>query len=173
MYASTRMLWALAKEGKAPKLFTRVNSRGVPSYALYVTTIFGFLAFLSSLYGNGVVYMWLLNCSGMTGFITWLGIAICHYRFRKAYIAQGRSLDDLKYRAKWYPFGPIFAFVLCTIVILGQGYGDFTGGPIQWGNVVATYIGIPVFLILWLLYKWIRKTRVIPLNDCVFHADEV
>jgi lysine-specific permease len=173
MYASTRMLWALAKEGKAPKLFTRVNSRGVPSYALFVTTVFGFLAFLSSLYGNGVVYMWLLNCSGMTGFITWLGIAICHYRFRKAYVAQGRSLDDLKYRAKWYPFGPIFAFVLCTIVILGQGYGDFTGGPIQWGNVVATYIGIPVFLILWLLYKWIRKTRVIPLNDCVFHADEV
>ena len=172
MYASTRMLWALAKEGKAPKLFTRVNSRGVPSYALYVTTIFGLFAFLSSLYGNGVVYMWLLNCSGMTGFITWLGIAICHYRFRKAYIAQGRNLNELKYRAKWYPFGPIFALILCTIVILGQGYGDFTGGPIQWGNVIATYIGVPVFLILWLAYKWIHKTRVIPLNDCVFHANK-
>lgn len=172
IYASTRMLWALAKEGKAPKLFTRVNSRGVPTYALYVTTIFGFLAFLSSLFGNGVVYIWLLNCSGMTGFITWLGISICHYRFRKAYVAQGRNLNELKYQAKWFPFGPLFAIVLCTIVILGQGYGDFTGGPIQWGNVIATYIGIPVFLILWLLYKWIHKTRVIPLSDCMFDTDE-
>lgn len=166
------MLWALAKEGKAPKIFTRVNSRGVPSYALYVTTIFGFLAFLSSLYGNGVVYTWLLNCSGMTGFITWLGISICHYRFRKAYIVQGRDLNELKYRAKWYPFGPLFAFILCAIVILGQGYSNFIGGPIQWGNVIATYIGIPVFLILWILYKWIRKTRVIPLEECVFEPEK-
>jgi lysine-specific permease len=173
IYASTRMLWALAKEGKAPKLFTRVNSRGVPIYALYVTTIFGFLAFLSSLFGNGVVYIWLLNCSGMTGFITWLGISICHYRFRQAYVAQGRDINELPYRAKWYPFGPVFAIVLCTIVILGQGYGEFTGGPIQWGNVIATYIGLPVFLILWLLYKWIRKTRVIPLSECNFDPERL
>ena len=72
MYASTRMLWALAKEGKAPKLFTRVNSRGVPSYALYVTT---FSAYLLSLLLYGTARLdGPLNCSGMTGFITWLGI---------------------------------------------------------------------------------------------------
>ncbi|PMC25907.1 amino acid permease, partial [Klebsiella aerogenes] len=29
------------------------------------------------------VYLWLLNTSGMTGFIAWLGIAISHYRFRR------------------------------------------------------------------------------------------
>jgi lysine-specific permease len=175
MYASTRMLWALAKEGRAPKIFTKLNARGVPSYALYLTTIFGFLAFLASLpqVGNGVVYIWLLNCSGMTGFITWLGISICHYRFRKAYVAQGKSLSDLTYRARWYPFGPIFAFIVCAIVIVFQGYGSFlSGGPIQWGNVIATYIGIPVFIVLWVLYKVIRKTRVVPLNECSFEVEK-
>jgi lysine-specific permease len=172
MYASTRMLWALAKENKAPKIFARVNSRGVPANALYVTTAFGFLAFLSSLFGNGIVYVWLLNCTGMAGFITWLGIAISHYRFRKAYVAQGRNVEDLLYRAKWYPFGPLFAFAICLLVILLQNYSAFTGGHIDWIGVFSTYIGIPIFLALWLGYKFIKKTRVIPLQECVFDSSE-
>ncbi|MGR5879012.1 hypothetical protein ACT7DO_04695 [Bacillus pacificus] len=39
--------------------------------------------------------MWLLNASGMSGFIAWVGIAISHYRFRKAYIAQGKRFKRL------------------------------------------------------------------------------
>ncbi len=60
--------------------------------------------------------------SGMCGFIVWLGIAISHYRFRKGYVAQGHKLEDLAYRAKFFPFAPWFAFILCAIVVLGQNY---------------------------------------------------
>jgi lysine-specific permease len=35
-----------------------------------------------------------------------MGIAVAHLRFRRAYIAQGRSISDLPYRASLYPFGP-------------------------------------------------------------------
>src|SRR5256885_15949232 len=68
------------------------------------------------------LYIWLLNLSGMTGFIAWLGIAISHYRFRKGFEAQGLDLNQLPYRASWFPFGPIFAFVLCMVITLGQNY---------------------------------------------------
>ncbi|CAM3781210.1 amino acid permease [Alicyclobacillus pomorum] len=168
LYASTRMLWALAKSGKAPRLFTKVNGRGVPMNALFVNLLVGFVAFLSSLYGNGVVYTWMVNASGLSGFLVWLGIAISHYRFRKAYVAQGRDLKQLAYRAKWYPFGPIFAFVLCATVIIGQDYSGFTGGSINWAGVIATYIGIPLFIMLWLGYKLVKKTKMVPLQECDF-----
>ncbi len=168
VYASTRMLWALAKNGKAPRLLAKVNDRGIPMNALYVNILIGFVAFLSSLYGNGVVYTWMVNASGLSGFIAWLGIAISHYRFRKAYVAQGRDLKQLVYRAKWYPFGPIFAFVLCAIVIIGQDYSGFTGGTINWAGIVATYIGIPLFIVLWLGYKLVKKTKIVPLQECDF-----
>ena len=69
--------------------------------------------FFASLVGDGKIYYALVNISGITAFFAWLGIAICHYKFRKAYIAQGRKLEDLKYRAKWFPFGPIMAMILC------------------------------------------------------------
>jgi len=169
MYASTRMLWDLARQGKAPKFLAKLNKNGVPVNALIVTSLIGTLAFFASLFGDGVVYTWLLNASGMSGFIAWLGIAISHYRFRKAYIAQGRDLRDLPYRSKLFPFGPIFAFVLCAIVILGQNYSAFMGGTIDWNGVFISYIGLPLFLIVWLGYKIVKKSKVIPLQECDFN----
>ncbi|WNQ09444.1 amino acid permease [Paenibacillus aurantius] len=172
MYASTRILWALAKDGKAPRVFGRLNKRGVPVAALVLTALTGALAFLSSIFGEGVVYIWLLNASGLSGFIAWLGISVSHYRFRKAYVAQGRSLGELPYRAKWFPFGPLFAFVLCLIVILGQNYGAFTGGHPDWHGILVSYVGLPLFLLLWFGYKGIKRTKVIPLMECRFDPED-
>jgi lysine-specific permease len=166
MYACTRMLWVLAQEGKAPKFLAEVNKRGIPTNALYITTLVGMLAFLSSLFGDGTVYVWLLNASGMSGFIAWLGIAICHYRFRKAYTAQDGNIDDLPYKAKLFPFGPLLAFALCIIIIFGQNYNAFLGDTIDWNGVLVSYIGLPLFLILWLGYKFAYKTRIVPLEEC-------
>lgn len=170
-YASTRMLWSLAKSGKAPNLFTKVNAKGVPAIALYTNIIFGFIVFLSSFVGDGVVYIWLLNMTGLTGFLTWVGIAICHYRFRKAYVKQGRDLNHLPYKAKWYPFGPLFALALCIVVIIGQGSQAISDGSINWYGMLVSYISLPVFIILWLGYKVIKKTKVVPLEECDFNRD--
>lgn len=166
MYASTRMLWVLAKEGKAPSWLKALNKRGIPVASLAVTAAIGMLAFLASLFGEGVVYTWLLNASGMSGFLAWIGIAISHYRFRRAFKAQNRSLDELPYRARWFPFGPILAFIICFIVMVGQGYAQFLEGSINWIGVVATYIGLPLFLLIYLGYKWKHRTRIIPLKEC-------
>jgi lysine-specific permease len=166
MYASTRMLWDLAREGKAPRFLGKLNKNGVPVNALIATTLVGTLAFLASLFGDGTVYVWLLNASGMSGFIAWLGIAICHYRFRKAFVAQGKDLSLLPYKAKLFPFGPLFAFVVCAIVVLGQNYSAFLGDHIDWNGVLVSYIGLPLFLVLWLGYKFTKNTKVIPLEKC-------
>jgi lysine-specific permease len=172
MYVATRMLYALAMEGKAPRAFKKVNSRGVPLNALLLSTAISTVAFLSSIYGN-TVYTWLINASGMSGFITWVGIAVAHYRFRKAYILQGRDLNALKYKAIWYPFGPIFAFVLCVIVILGQNWGAFSGNAIDWNGAMASYCGLPMFLIAWLGYKFIKGTKLVDLKKADFSIDKL
>lgn len=172
MYASTRMLWDLARDGKAPKFLAKLNKNGVPVNALIVTSLVGTIAFLASFFGDGVVYVWLLNASGMSGFIAWLGIAISHYRFRKAYVAQGRDLNDLPYRSRLFPFGPIFAFILCAIVILGQNYTSFLGGHIDWTSILISYIGLPLFIIVWLSYKFIKKTKIVPLEECDFSTNK-
>mgnify|MGYP000495233413 CR=1 FL=1 len=168
MYAATRMLYTLAQEGKAPRLFANLSAGGVPRNALWATTLVAALCFLTSMFGNQQVYLWLLNTSGMTGFIAWLGIAISHYRFRRGYVQQGYALSALPYRSGFFPFGPIFAFVLCLIITLGQNYQAFLKHNIDWSGVVATYIGVPLFLVLWFGYKLVCKTRLIPYSAMEF-----
>ena len=172
MYASTRMLFALAREGKAPKIFAKLSANGVPRNALYATTLIAALCFLSYIFGENTVYLWLLNASGMTGFIAWLGIAISHYRFRKGYVAQGRNLNDLPYQSNFFPYGPIFAFGLCLIITLGQYYDSFRQGNIVWGEFIATYIGIFIFLTIWAGYKLSQKTRFISYQEMEFPDTE-
>ncbi|BAE74230.1 Lysine-specific permease [Sodalis glossinidius str. 'morsitans'] len=168
MYASTRMLYTLAVEGKAPKIFARLSQGGVPRYALAMTTLVAALCFLSSLYSNQKVYLWLLNTSGMTGFIAWLGIAVSHYRFRRGYVKQGRNLAALPYRAGWFPLGPVLAFILCLLITLGQNYQAFLAQTIDWNGVIATYIGIPLFLLIWWGYRWSRGSRWVRYEDMTF-----
>ncbi|VAX76714.1 Lysine-specific permease [Serratia symbiotica] len=173
MYASTRMLFILAVEGKAPRIFSKLSQGGVPRNALYATTVVAGLCFLSSMFTNQLVYLWLLNTSGMTGFIAWLGIAISHYRFRRGYMLQGRDLDELPYSSAFFPLGPIFAFMLCLIITLGQNYQAFLKDNIDWSEVTATYIGIPLFLIIWFGYKLMHGTRFVKYREMIFPKMDV
>ncbi|KAI8638955.1 amino acid permease-domain-containing protein [Parasitella parasitica] len=165
LYASSRTLYDLALERKAPQFFTRLTKNGIPIYCVLLTAAVGMLAFLTSLFGNGVVYTWLLSISGIAGFIAWLGIAASHWRFRRAYIAQGRDLSELPFKARLFPVGPIFAFAICLFVIVGQGYDTWMARPLSAPDIIACYIGVPVVLVLFFGYKFILKTKMVPLLE--------
>lgn len=169
MYASTHMLFTLAVEGKAHRILSKLSQRGVPRNALYSTMVVAGLCFLSSMFGNRSVYLWLLNASGMTGFITWPGgIAINHYRFRRGYMLQGCDFNELPYRSGFFPLGSIFAFVLCLIITLGQNFQAFLEDKIDWYGVTATYIGIPLFLLIWFGYKLTHGTCIVKYRKITF-----
>lgn len=165
MYASSRMLYAMAKDKMAPKVFAKLNKRGVPVNAIILTTVVASACFLTGVYAEDTVYVWLVAASGLAGFIAWLGIAFCHYRFRKAYIHQGRDIKDLPYKAKMFPIGPIIALVLCAVVIIGQGFSYIKPEGIEWMGIISSYIGIPLFFILWISYKIKNKTKIVKLDD--------
>ncbi|KRM71583.1 Amino acid transporter [Lacticaseibacillus brantae DSM 23927] len=162
MYASTRMLWSMGETGFASKIFAKTNSRGIPIFALLGTTLVGALTFLTSIMGPHV-YQLLVAASGLTGFLAWLGIAISHYRFRRAFIAQGHSLDELVYHAKWFPIGPILAIVMSLIVIVGQDITALT--HFEWSRLLISYMSIPLFIVLFVYYKIKYRTHLVPLLD--------
>ncbi|GLB46593.1 gamma-aminobutyrate permease [Philodulcilactobacillus myokoensis] len=161
MYSSTRMLYSMANNGYAPKFFGRVIKNGIPVYSLIATTVIGLLAFLTSFVGPKI-YMWLVDCSSLTGFIAWWGIAISHYRFRRAFVKQGHRLSELKYHAELFPLGPILSLVLCTIVIIAQNPSAFTSW--NWYEIGITYISVPLVIILYIVYKIVKHTKLIPLD---------
>lgn len=170
LYAGARMLCAMAQSGQAPKAFQKINRRGIPVNALLLTAAVGGLAFITSFMGDKI-YNFLLSASGLTGFIAWFGVAVSHYRFRRAFIKQGHDISELKYKSKWFPFGPIFAVIMCIAVIVGQDIPGFING--NWDELLVTYMSLPLFLILFFYYKWKHKTHLIPLDeiDLTYHEE--
>ncbi|CAO3572524.1 unnamed protein product [Mortierella alpina] len=163
LYASSRALHTLSKEGSAPRFFSYVNRFGVPVYCVLSTALVGCFAFIVSLVGQGVAYDWLLSLSSTTGFIAWLGIAFCHIRFRMAYKAQGRSLNDLPFVSRLYPFGPIYTIIICVVILLGQGYTAFA--PFSVKAFLSAYITLPFVAILYFGNKFWTKSKILNLVD--------
>ena len=163
LYASSRMLHSMALIGQAPRVFCHVTMRGVPLNAMLATAAVSALGFCTALVGEGTAYTWLVSIVGVSGIFMWLGIAACHIRFRRAYLLQGYKLEDLPYRAPFFPFGPILAFGMCLIVLLGQNYEAIFLG--QMWEIISAYIGVPLFLGVWLGYHLIKKDRMTPLAE--------
>jgi lysine-specific permease len=171
LYVASRMLHAMAHSNKAPKIFGVLNARGVPVAALWGTGLVSALAFFSNAIGGQKIYQLLYNASSLSGFVIWVGIAICHIRFRKAWVAQGRSLDELKFKSKLYPVGPWLALVLFLVVVFGANYTVFTAAEFSWFDFITNYLVPPAFVALYLIHKIRNKTRVVPLKECNFNYE--
>ena len=170
MYASTRMLYSMSKDKLAFHSFGKTNKYGVPYLSLFATAILVVIIFLVQKL-SGDAYEYIVAASGMTGFIAWVGIAISHYRFRRAFEKQHHSKRELKYKAKWFPFGPIFAGLLCVIVIIGQDVDFIKTGHFDLNRFIITYMGIPVFLVFFIYHKLRYKTKIIPLDKVDLRQD--
>ncbi|KAG8841163.1 hypothetical protein FRB91_005283, partial [Serendipita sp. 411] len=131
LYIGSRTLYGLALEGKAPKIFRRVNRMGVPWPALLFCT-----AFCSSR-----VFKYFVNLVSTFGAITWMCILYTHIRFMKALKVQGISRDTLPYKAPFQPYGAYFAIVGTAIITFFKGFDAFL--PFKADGFVTAYIGIP------------------------------
>ena len=172
LYVGSRLLYSMAGAGRAPRLFTRTTARGVPLWGVLATVAISMLGFLSSLVGDSVAYTWFYNATGLTGFIVWVCVCLAHLRFRAAWRAQGRSADELPYRARFFPVGTWFALIVFIGVIIGQGVNLAISG-FTWYGLLVAYIGLPITVALWLGYKLMRDSRPLPLDKLDLSATDV
>lgn len=156
LYASTRMVWSLGNERVIPVWFAKTNRRGVPMLALLASIAGGLLALLSSVVAASTVYLVLVAISGLSAVVVWIAIAYCQIQFRRRWIADGHSADELKYRTPGYPVVPWLAFGLCTASCVLVVFD-----PSQRFALVAEIIFVAVcYAIFWLKQRMAaRKVR--------------
>lgn len=162
LYIATRTIYGLAKNGKAPKIFTRVTKNGVPYVSLAVSSLFGCLAYLNVSSGSAKVFGYFVNVVSIMGLLTWICILITHICFVKGMKVQNIDQKLVIYKAPFRPYGSWVALVFCIIIALIKNFTAFVF-EFDSTSFVTGYIGIPIFLILILGYKFIMKTkRVLP-----------
>ncbi|PBK91604.1 hypothetical protein ARMGADRAFT_210660 [Armillaria gallica] len=158
LFAGSRVLYGLSVTvpPQAPKIFSWTTRGGVPLPALMLTSSISILCFGSSFIGSGQLWGWLQNIVGVSNQIAWLSIGLASWRFRKAWVHQGRSLDELKFRPAWtWPWGPPFVIITVTALILIQGWSSiFPTFSIV--DFFSLYIEIPVMVVMYLVWLTLR-----------------
>ncbi|SDN60749.1 arginine/ornithine permease [Psychrobacillus sp. OK028] len=146
LYASTRLLWSMAKEGMAPKVFGRLSKRKVPLNALLFTMAFSLLSLLTSVMEADTVFVLLMSIAGISVTISWMGIAASQLMFRRQYVNNGGQLEDLGYKVRFYPFIPLFCIAFCLLILVFLAFD-----PTQ---RVGLYYGVGFFIACMLFYKF-------------------
>lgn len=156
LYMSSRSIYSLAVSGNAPKIFARCNRWGSPIYSILAASCFAPLAYLSCGSQAGIVFNWLVSLTNTAGYTSWILCAIVYLRFRKACVAQGVSVP---YRSRVQPYMAWVSLVFFTILLLCNGFTCFYPGRFTVSGFLTTYIGIPIFLVLWIGHKLILGRR--------------
>jgi arginine/ornithine permease len=158
LYACTRIMYSLSETGMAPKIFGKLNKRGVPAYALLVTLGFALLSLLTSYIAADTLFVVLLAVSGIGGTLTWLAIAAAQIGFRRQYIKNGGKVEDLKYKVPLYPFIPILCIAMCLLIFAVMAFDPTQRSSLYWG---FGFIGL---CYLYYYFMYTRKNITLPIN---------
>ncbi|KAJ5757563.1 uncharacterized protein N7511_006257 [Penicillium nucicola] len=161
----SRVLAGLAVNGHAPKVFARLNRFSVPWVAISFYGIFMCLGYMSLSSSANTVFDWLQDLVSITTLTNWITILITYLRFYYGCKKQGISRSSLPWATAFQPYISWASLAMLSILLITGGYSTFIKG--QWSNetFVSSYINIPLFLILYFSYKYIRKTKIVPLED--------
>lgn len=162
VYGGSRTLTALAQQGYAPKIFAYIDRSGRPLPSVILNLAFGALAYVTLASSGGVVFDWLLALSGLAALFTWGSICFAHIRFRQAWARQGRSLDEIPFKAIFGVTGSWIGLALVFVALAAQFFvaiaPPFTSELNDAEGFFKAYLALPVVLFFWACgYLWKRE----------------
>ncbi|MBP6114435.1 MAG: amino acid permease [Acinetobacter sp.] len=147
MYANSRMLFGLAKQGNAPKIFEKTNKAGVPIPAVLFSALLIFGCVLLNYFVPEDALGHLIYIVVGALVLNWAMITLTHLKFKQAMKKTG---EITKFPALWTPLGNfiVLAFIAVVLFIMWtQGFKE-------------SVIMIPVWIvIMMILYKSLNRNK--------------
>lgn len=111
LYTNSRMLFAMANDGNAPKFFSKLNKNGVPVRAVLASTTFAYIAAIVKLVSteNFDLFQYIANAAGAVALLVYLIIALSQIRLRN-------RNKDLNYPIKMWLF-PYLSYAVVGIMV--------------------------------------------------------
>ena len=132
-YTSSRTLYSLALEGKAPAIFRRLSKRGISTYCVLLVHLIGCLGFLVTANNALVVFGWLADLATVAWLMTFFAINVTFLRFHAGMKAQKlprvqrteNEAREMPYTGPFQPYWSWVASVSLAVLILINGYYVF------------------------------------------------
>lgn len=141
LFASSRMLMALARRGDAPRDLARLNRRGVPAYAILTSTLFGYSAVVMNYVSPEHVFAFLVNSYGTVAIFVYVLIAAAELRLRAR--LEREAPARLRVRMWGYPFVTILAIVAMLGIVVAMAFIPDQRLPLAFGvaSAAAMFVG--------------------------------
>lgn len=151
IFSTSRMLYSLAEDGKAPKIFKKLNKRNVPAPALLGSTIMLLIGVVLNYFMKSTQVFTLVTSISSICFVwVWGVIMVAHLRFRKNMPEEAAKISFK------LPFAPVINWVVLlffvfVLVVLG----------IAKDTRVALFVTPVWFILLVIAYGLTRKKKSI------------
>lgn len=151
IFSTSRMLYSLAEDGKAPKMFKKLNKRKVPAPALLGSTIMLLIGVVLNYFMKSTQVFTLVTSISSICFVwVWGVIMVAHLRFRKNMPEEAAKISFK------LPFAPVINWVVLlffvfVLVVLG----------IAKDTRVALFVTPVWFILLVIAYGLTRKKKSI------------
>lgn len=154
LYASSRMLMALARKGDAPRVLAELSGDGVPVRAILAGTVFGYIAVVMSYASPETVFKFLIQSYGTVAIFVYLLIAISELRLRAR--LEQQDPERLRVRMWAYPYLTYFVIVSMLAVVAAMAFIPEQRQPLA--------LGVVSLIVLLLAYlprlRWGRRPQI-------------
>lgn len=155
LFASSRMLMALAVNGDAPKVFSKLDARGVPAAAILAGTAFAYLAVVMSYVSPDKVFAFLVNSYGTVAIFVYVLIAVSELKLRRRLEAD--NPERLRVRMWGFPHLTRLAIAGMLAIVAAMGFIPDQRAPLLFGIV-----SVAVMLVGYGIRQWVRSANAQP-----------
>jgi GABA permease len=144
LFASSRMMMALARRGDAPHAVSQLNSRGVPVRAILVSTAFGYAAVVMNYVSPDRVFAFLVDSYGTVAIFVYLLIAAAQLRLRRRLEAE--APERLRVRMWGFPGLTMIAIATMLAIVAAMAFIEDQRLPLLFGvlSAIAMLVGYAV-----------------------------
>lgn len=162
-YCATRSLYSLALERRAPAVFRRCTSQGVPIYCFCFVMLFPLLSFLQLNSGSAEALSMLLSLITGGGVVNYIVMSITFLFYHRACRQQGHDRESRPYYGYFQPYSAWIALVTQVVIVLSYGYTSFR--PWDTKTFFSNYTMQLLAPILFVGWKLVKKTNVVKAED--------
>jgi GABA permease len=135
LFASSRMIMALALRGDAPRGLSRIDSRGVPARAILMSTAFGYAAVVMNYVSPDRVFAFLVDSYGTVAIFVYLLIALSELRLRRR--LEREAPERLRVRMWCYPGLTLLAIAAMLSIVGAMAFIPDQRAPLVFGVLSA------------------------------------
>ncbi|KAI3406737.2 SSY1 [Candida oxycetoniae] len=174
LYVSSRTIYALALQRKAPRFLTYCNKKGIPYNAVLFAGSFGLFSYTCVSQSATIVFQNLNSVISSTGIFVWFAMCLTFVRFyyglRRRPDIIGRNHKSYPYRSPFQPYSAICGMVFTALIILSMGFVVFLKK--EWDTMFffSSYGPLMVFAALYAGYRVIKGTSIPSLDQLDFDS---